>query len=45
MKETTEIKWDRYGNPIVYPEQENEKENVSTINLLKRIISIFVLWK
>ena len=26
MKEKTEIKWDEYGNPIVYPEQEEEKD-------------------
>lgn len=26
MKEKTEIKWDEYGNPIVYPEQEEKKE-------------------
>lgn len=26
MKEKTEIKWDEYGNPVVYPEQEEKKE-------------------
>ena len=30
MKEKTEIKWDEYGNPIVYPEQEEKKEEEET---------------
>ncbi len=46
MKKITEIKWDRYGNPIILPEEENElSQSSQSGDLLKRIISIFVLWK
>ena len=40
MQETTEIKWDKYGNPIVYPEQEEkfvEEEKSLLINLLEKL--------
>lgn len=26
-EEETEIKWDEYGNPIIYPDQEEEVES------------------
>jgi hypothetical protein len=40
MQETTEIKWDEYGNPIVYPEQEEKieiEEKSLVINLLEKL--------
>ena len=42
MKEKTEIKWDEYGNPIVYPEQEEEKEEEKSviITLLEKFTKI-----
>lgn len=43
MKEKTEIKWDEYGNPIVYPEQEEEKEEEEKsviITLLEKFTKI-----
>lgn len=42
MKEKTEIKWDEYGNPIVYPEQEEKKEEEKSviITLLEKFTKI-----
>lgn len=39
MQETTEIKWDKYGNPIIYPEQEEIEieEKSLVINLLEKL--------
>ncbi len=45
MKKITEIKWDRYGNPIILPEEDELSQSSQSKGLLKRIISIFVLWK
>jgi hypothetical protein len=36
----TEIKWDEYGNPIIYPEQEEKieiEEKSLVINLLEKL--------
>jgi hypothetical protein len=42
MQEKTEIKWDEYGNPIVYPEQEEKKEEEKSviITLLEKFTRI-----
>ena len=43
MKQKTEIKWDEYGNPIVYPEQEEKKEEEEKsviITLLEKFTKI-----
>ena len=42
MKEKTEIKWDKYGNPIVYSEQEEKKEEEKSviITLLEKFTNI-----
>lgn len=42
MREKTEIKWDEYGNPIVYPEQEEKKEEEKSviITLLEKFTKI-----
>ncbi len=37
MQETTEIKWDEYGNPIVYPDVE-EKIEIEEKNLITNLL-------
>ncbi len=43
MQEKTEIKWDEYGNPIIYPEQEDkmeQEEKSVIITLLEKFTKI-----
>jgi hypothetical protein len=43
QEKTTEIKWDEYGNPIIYPEQEEkmeQEEKSVIITLLEKFTHI-----
>ncbi len=38
MKETTEIKWDSYGNPIVCPDGEDETSTIEEKSLVTNLL-------
>jgi hypothetical protein len=43
QEKITDIKWDEYGNPIIYPEQEEkmeQEEKSIIINLLEKFTRI-----
>jgi hypothetical protein len=41
MEKNTEIKWDEYGNPIIYPELEEVKEKTEEKSVILTLLEKF----